>query len=334
MLDVLFIDDEEDIHFIISTYKIEEKTNFRIKRFVKSAIEALEILEQEKFDIIITDIRMPVMDGLEFLDQLKARNLKQNVIIASTYSEFEYARKALRLGALDYIVKPILKENLIETLENAEKMLVKEQEDKITNEDIEEIYLKLMQENLKVCEIEESAEKIEEKIGSKNKAEYEMIIKEICEKLKENFEWLENIVGLKFEISKEESDKDFEIALMTIAEIISKFELNKQNGIMNNICHAVAENIHNRAVFDIVSEKVELSKDYIGRLFKKNFDMTFNEYASMMKMEYAKHLIRDSSHKIYEISEELGYKTVDYFSKLFKNYTGETPMQYRQKRII
>ena len=51
-------------------------------------------------------------------------------------------------------------------------------------------------------------------------------------------------------------------------------------------------------------------------------------------MEYGKKLLNGSNKKVYEISEELGYSTVDYFSKLFKNYTGFTPVQYRKKALV
>lgn len=336
MLDILFIDDEEDIHFIISQYNIEEVTNFRIKKYEKSAIEALKLLEKESFDLIITDIRMPVMDGLEFLERLKEIKPEQNVIIASTYSEFEYARRALRLGALDYLVKPITKESLIETLENAEKIIIRDNKHEmadnlITQKDIEEIYFRLMKESIDTKEIAENIKRLEEKIGDDNKA-YNEIISQLYLKLKESFSWLDNIIG--FEPDSISGVADFENALKRIEELIVKFELKKQNSILNNICNTVAENIYDSSVFDIVADKVELSKDYIGRLFKKSFGMTFNEYISMMKMECAKHLLTDSNFKIYEISEKLGYKTVDYFSRLFKAYAGITPMQYRQKRII
>ena len=83
-----------------------------------------------------------------------------------------------------------------------------------------------------------------------------------------------------------------------------------------------------------LAEELELSKDYIGKLFKNKIGITLNEYSTILKMEYGKKLLKTSNKKVYEISEELGYSTVDYFSKLFKNYTNLTPVQYRKKSLV
>lgn len=74
--------------------------------------EALEQLDKERFDLIVTDIRMPFIDGLELLRELRRRAIQTPVILVSSYGEFEYAREGLVLGAFDYIVKPFREEQL------------------------------------------------------------------------------------------------------------------------------------------------------------------------------------------------------------------------------
>jgi two-component system response regulator YesN len=69
--------------------------------------EALEILEGGGMDLVVTDIRMPTMDGLVFLEELRGRGSSTLVVILSAHMDFAYARQAMRLGALDYLVKPI-----------------------------------------------------------------------------------------------------------------------------------------------------------------------------------------------------------------------------------
>jgi YesN/AraC family two-component response regulator len=72
-----------------------------------SGVEALAYAEKTPPDLIITDIRMPEIDGLELVRQLKARTLQLAAIVLSGYSEFEYARTSLRLGIADYLLKPV-----------------------------------------------------------------------------------------------------------------------------------------------------------------------------------------------------------------------------------
>ena len=73
----------------------------------ENGVEGLELIRQEKPDIVITDIRMPDMDGLEMLDKAKQEGIKLKAIVLSAYSEFEYARTAIKLGVTEYLLKPI-----------------------------------------------------------------------------------------------------------------------------------------------------------------------------------------------------------------------------------
>jgi two-component system, response regulator YesN len=89
--------------------------------------ETIGIMGQQKVDILLTDIRMPEMTGLELLKVIKERNMSPVIIVISAYSEFEYAHEALRLGVINYLLKPISKKTLIEAVEDALKTVEKQQ---------------------------------------------------------------------------------------------------------------------------------------------------------------------------------------------------------------
>jgi YesN/AraC family two-component response regulator len=78
--------------------------------------EAVEMVEQHLPDLLITDIKMPVLGGLELVERIRRTNPDLRILIVSGYSEFEYARRAIELGVDDYLLKPIDVENLRETL--------------------------------------------------------------------------------------------------------------------------------------------------------------------------------------------------------------------------
>ncbi|MEH7095747.1 response regulator transcription factor [Neobacillus vireti] len=92
-----------------------------------NAEETIEIMRQQKIDILLTDIRMPEMTGLELLKVIKEQNMSPVIIVISAYSEFEYAHEALRLGVINYLLKPISKNNLIEAVEDAVKAVEKQE---------------------------------------------------------------------------------------------------------------------------------------------------------------------------------------------------------------
>ncbi len=74
--------------------------------------DARILLNSGRFDIMITDIRMPEISGLDLLEHIDSCGLKTKVIFLSGYSQFEYAQKAIRLGALDYLLKPVDKDDM------------------------------------------------------------------------------------------------------------------------------------------------------------------------------------------------------------------------------
>lgn len=84
----------------------------------ENAEEALDYFNHHPVDIVLTDVSMPDMTGLEMIQQMKEISPETHFIIMSGFQEFEYARKALLLGAIDYLVKPINKQELAQLLQN------------------------------------------------------------------------------------------------------------------------------------------------------------------------------------------------------------------------
>ncbi len=86
-------------------------------------VRALERLEEEQYDLLVTDISMPEIDGLELTRRARSRGLISHVIIVTGYEEFAYAREALRQGAVDFLLKPIDKEELSSALRRTAEIL-------------------------------------------------------------------------------------------------------------------------------------------------------------------------------------------------------------------
>lgn len=86
----------------------------------------LELLRRERPDVVISDIRMPDMGGFEMLETARAEGIESKAIILSAYSEFEYARTAIRLGATEYLLKPVSIDELFKSLEHIRAQIEKE----------------------------------------------------------------------------------------------------------------------------------------------------------------------------------------------------------------
>ena len=114
---VFIVDDE--MWIIIGLKKLIEKSNlpFQVIGEANNGVSALEEIEEKKPDVVFTDIRMPGYDGLELIRRIKEKDLDMKVVFISGYADFEYARTAIRLGAFDYLLKPIEQDKLNEVLE-------------------------------------------------------------------------------------------------------------------------------------------------------------------------------------------------------------------------
>ncbi|HYF95255.1 MAG TPA: response regulator [Symbiobacteriaceae bacterium] len=95
---------------------------------VANGQEAWALIEQQAPDLLLTDIRMPVMDGLELLERVTAARLPTQVILLSGFGEFEYAKRAVKLGAVDYLLKPCRPEDLLAVVEAARRSQFSRQE--------------------------------------------------------------------------------------------------------------------------------------------------------------------------------------------------------------
>jgi two-component system, response regulator YesN len=128
MYKVLIADDEPLILEGIESIINWEEMGLEIVGKVLDGSEAIKVAERTKVDIIITDIKMPVMDGLELIRTVRDKGLNSKFVILSGYNDFEYVKKAITLGIENYLLKPVnkdeMKSTLINTIEKIENELL------------------------------------------------------------------------------------------------------------------------------------------------------------------------------------------------------------------
>ena len=120
---VLLVDDEPIILRSLKVAVPWDEVGMEVAGEAANGLEAARLVEAMDPDIILCDIRMPVMDGIELIRKLASQKPERIFIILSGYGEFDYAREALRHGAYDYMLKPIDHEKLTRVLGEARKKL-------------------------------------------------------------------------------------------------------------------------------------------------------------------------------------------------------------------
>lgn len=126
MFTVIIADDEEIECRGQEKILLDSFNNIRLLPSASNGEELIRAVRQEKPDIIITDINMPGLGGLKAVEVLRKEAVNSRVIINTAYSEFEYAREAIALGASDFLVKPLERETYLKAVEKAMKSLEKE----------------------------------------------------------------------------------------------------------------------------------------------------------------------------------------------------------------
>jgi DNA-binding NtrC family response regulator len=119
-ISLLIVDDEESVRDSLYNWFIED--GFQVK-CAEHAKEALTMLESGNYDIILADIKMPGMDGLEMHRRIKLLNPEAIVIIMTAFASVETAVQALKDGAYDYITKPFDPDDLSHLIRNAAKQI-------------------------------------------------------------------------------------------------------------------------------------------------------------------------------------------------------------------
>lgn len=116
-LKALLVDDEAKILENLQLVIPWQELDINVAAVARNGVQALEMVERHRPDLILCDIRMPVMDGIAFLEALAGTESEAQVVMLTGYQEFEYARSVIRLGVKDYILKPIDYDELTAVIE-------------------------------------------------------------------------------------------------------------------------------------------------------------------------------------------------------------------------
>ncbi|MDF2519376.1 MAG: two component transcriptional regulator, AraC family [Clostridia bacterium] len=361
MYRVMIVDDMEFIRMQIKRLPLwGELTGFEIAAEAEDGQEALEKLRAQPIDLLITDIRMPRVNGIELLREVHKSDLAACVVFLSEHGEFNIAKEAIQYGIFDYLVKPVNQEELRSLLKKVkecidEKAEVQNQVKKlegIVAEKIEVYYPSgqvnrilqyISEENEKAVEagavmVEEAAAALEYDV-MKTAIVLQKAYNEIWKGTMEIHQWMKQFtdITLFIDISFKQIDnidlmkKKIVQQIEAIFSVIKKFIFkSRKSPIIREICHCVVKNIENEVCIAKISSALFLSKNYIGDVFKQETDMTLGDYITMVKVERAKKLIIEGRLKSYEIAQTLGYNNSEYFGKLFKRNTGLSPMEYKK----
>lgn len=510
---VLIVDDELIIRQGLKCIIEWEKLGFEIIGEAANGDDALRLILQKNPDVVMLDIRMPKLPGLEVVKQVREKGYNGKIIILSGFSDFKYAQEAIRYGVEYYLTKPIDEDELTQTLQEINKNLEKEirhqevleqyrakartiilydilegnaninhinipqmnlyAEDyqvviyekyshhassmtyrfadllKVTNEDnssyesltmegneilllkgsfilkkfqeflshyeaeqkpqvnspldslfitygrivhsLEDVHisyqeaLRLMQRRF-FCEHRQHTIGYDQLPDIATRGNYELTpekLPDYCERLigfiqtakrnqvaetlnelennlyyavddipkiklfltdlylsiKEKLAHLYHNANIPFpgnaEIIKVIGDKYYlyEIILFFTEqfEIIMRAIGNpSSSGVMDDIIHYIEHNYMDNIKLETIAPLFGYNSSYLGKIFNKKVGVGFNMFVDQVRINHSKELLTNTDLKVYEISEKVGYRNVDYFHTKFKKYVNQSPAEYRK----
>ena len=137
---ILIVDDELDMRELLELI-ITDRTAYQVVT-VSNPLLVPELLQGGGFDLLISDLRMPQMDGMELLEQVRKIDAQLPYIILTAYGTVDSAIEAMRKGALDYITKPFRQEQILLTVEKALKFRRLQKENQALKNELETLRMK------------------------------------------------------------------------------------------------------------------------------------------------------------------------------------------------
>ncbi len=229
---VVVLDDELFFRkFVIKTLTTEAQAlSIEVVGEAANGEDGLALIKATSPDLVLVDINMPFMDGLALIQEVRRLEMNCSFIIISGYAEFEYARRALTFGVLNYLLKPIKKEHLLDCVRDV--------------------------------------------------------------------------------LPNQETSDEFA-------------------AVTNQVILFIDKNLSNRELtVQSIAEQLHFNYSYLCTIFKRDTDLSVNEYIVKKRMNKAKSLFQQGSCNIGLVAQQLGFVDCSYFSKIFKRTNGVTPTEY------
>ncbi len=355
MYSVLLVDDEPHAIEGLRMFVDWEQHGFRVCGACENGVEALAAVSKSMPDVIVTDIRMPDMDGLELIRQLheeRGSGGTAEIIVLSAYSEFAYAKRALQLGVHHYLLKPAIEEEAAEVLTQIRMRLdsrraVRRNE----QDDSDEAALSLLAVQL----LKDVVEAIED-------ADRERAVDGIDRMFREgeghSLEWAGLFVGaLGVQCSKliRESGGDPAYSLrprsepdefesgaspasvralvLSIVEqtidVVQSIRESKFSGTMLEIDRYVRDNYRCPLTIRDIAARFYLNPVYLGKAYQDKFGCGILDRMHDLRIAEACEKLHSRDEPTSIIAEQVGYAHYRHFLQHFERRTGKKPTQYR-----
>ncbi|MEK0316191.1 response regulator transcription factor [Cohnella sp. 56] len=340
MIKVYLVEDEPLVRRGIISIMPFERYGMQLVGEASSAEEAMAALAQTDVDLVFTDISMPGMSGLDFIRELKLRKPNIRAVVLTCHQDFDYLQQALRLGAIDYMVKTLFDEESVEALLGRVSAHIRQAaqaggqaQDAETVKDKEELSKKWS--GLSWLIVED---------------EYETLLHRSRTQLRLT-DWRDLLIDAhrqwRLLLPALQKLSDLEQALAAagspgeLGEAVSAYRREARRLLRDTMYSEEVVASVVRALEMVgqlegdklsqadICKAINMSISYFSKCFKEIVGVPFVLYMQDRNIRMAQHLLQTTNYPIYLIAERSGFQDEKYFGKIFRLKTGLSPSEHR-----
>ena len=330
---VMLVDDEHLILHDLQRLIDWNGLGFEIAATASSGRLGIEKYEKSKPHVIFTDIRMPIMDGLEMMEAIRKKDENVLFVVLSAYWDFRYAQQAMQQGAYAYILKNEINHDSLLGIVLTLKEIIHSHAKTAFMSICYAVQAYIKEPSLVPEILLSDLDKYFNLYNDLNASDWNL--KSLSDILCHTIEtaYKENGRLILYNHKTFETKNELIEWTCTQIQLIHRWYLEGQEGISPHTSKAVLFIEQNYPDPDLsiqkIADSIMVSASWLSICFKKEIGCTVNEYINNIRIHKSKDLLKLGEYKVYEIAQLVGFRTSQYFSKVFAQKTKQIPQQYR-----
>lgn len=333
MYHVLVVEDEPLIRDAI-VEMVQQLDGFKVIGEASTCEEGWRIIQEQWPTLLITDIQLPDADGLELIQRIRTHKLPIVALILSGHDNFPYAQNAIRLQVSEYLLKPISEQELHDAITRS---LGRLESFAASNQILLDIQLFIDgMPGLHSVQLFKQADRIIDDMFFSLAKEHGVRISYIHIFLAKLADCIKAIdptypnTEPPAEMSRHHVRLFIHQLLHEWIKRYSQFAGSNMRLVIARACEYLEAHLQDEITLKEIADYSNLSASYFGVLFKQYTGRSFIHYFNQLRMDKAMELLRNSDMKIYEIAEDVGFVSLPYFNRVFKQVMSMTPNEYRK----
>lgn len=347
MTRVLILDDDKLARKGIISIVPWDEFGMKVVGEASNGVSGIEFLEKQGADLVVVDLNLPLMNGLEFMRESSKRWPELEYVVLSFHEDFESVQAALRLGALDYISKMRLDSEdcgevfgrIAQTIQKA-GMNVSDEEVKSERNPIDyDLWQKQVSEWMSFKWLYSNVEMEKNIANMKNnnpsERQMEHLLVRIQGRLKDAYPWASicRISDRMEKIGLEEAIGWIETQKKSVLEDVEKKDLiNEPSVQILRLTVYLQKHLNPALTLNEAAEWCNLSRSSFAAYFKKITGLTYNQFVRTERVYMAKNILIRSTAFPKDIASIVGYEDEKYFAQLFTGIVGMSPFGFYKRK--